>query len=158
MPSPEHAADLERVLTRAAQECDSKRGIWFGDGLPQALRSAIEAHGGATTEEPPEIAFVEVSAVSPQGQAAAEADLSTVDCPVVGLSAATLDDLGSLVKAQGETGLRITRLICPIAVFDFTPDGVRVREVRHGLTAADLQKRLSTTLWSGPDLKELGTH
>jgi len=158
MPSPEHAADLERVLTRAAQECDSKRGIWFGDGLPQALRTAIEAHGKSTTEEPLEIAFVEVNAVSPQGWATTDADPCTVACPVVGLSTSTLDDLGSLVKPQGDTGLRITRLICPIAVFDFTPDGVRIREVLHGLTAADLQDRLSTTLWSGPDLKELGTH
>jgi len=83
---------------------------------------------------------------------------AALDCPVVGLSTATLDDLGSLVRSQDDTGIQITRLICPVAVFDFTSDGVQVREVRHGLTAADLQRRLSTTLWSGPDLKELGTH
>ena len=51
-----------------------------------------------------------------------------------------------------------SRLICPVAVFDFNEDGVQVREVRHGLTAADLQERLAVTLWAGPDLKELGTH
>jgi acyl CoA:acetate/3-ketoacid CoA transferase beta subunit len=158
MPSPEHAADLERVLSRAAQECKSKRGVWFGDGLPQALRSAIEGHGQASAQGPAEIAFVEVSAVSPQGRASTDADPSALDCPVVGLSTATLDDLGSLVRSQDDTGIQITRLICPVAVFDFTSDGVQVREVRHGLTAADLQRRLSTTLWSGPDLKELGTH
>jgi hypothetical protein len=158
MPSPEHAADLARVLERSAQECESKHGVWFGSGLPQVLRGAIEGRGKSTAEEPAEIAFVEVSAVSPQGFATTNADFSAVACPVVGLSTSTLDDLRSLVRPQGDTGLRITRLICPVAVLDFTPDGIQVREVRHGLTAADLQQRLSTTLWSGPDLKELGTH
>jgi acyl CoA:acetate/3-ketoacid CoA transferase beta subunit len=158
MPSPENAADLERVLERAARECESKRGVWFGSGLPQALRSAIEANGKATTQEPPEIAFVEVSAVSPEGCATTDADPSAVTCPVVGLSTSTLDDLSSLVQPNVKTGPHITRLICPVAVFDFTPEGIQVREVRHGLTAADLQQKLPTTLWSGPDLKELGTH
>ncbi len=158
MPSPEHAADLERVLERAAKECESQEGVWFGDGLPQALRKAIEAQGKTTVQKRAELAFVEVSAVSPQGRATSNADTSAFDCPVVGLSASTLDDLGSLVRSLGETGIQITRLICPVAVFDFSSDGVRVREVRHGLTAADLQQKLATTLWSGPDLKELGTH
>jgi acyl CoA:acetate/3-ketoacid CoA transferase beta subunit len=158
MPSPEHAADLERVLTRAAQECESKHGVWFGDGLPQALRSAIEAQGKTTVQKPAELAFIEVNSVSPQGRATSDADPAAFECPVVGLSSCTLEDLGSLVRSQDETGVQITRLICPVAVFDFTSDGVRVREVRHGLTAADLQQELPTTLWSGPDLKELGTH
>jgi len=159
MPSPEHAANLERVLSRAAQECDSKQSIWFGDGLPQALRSALAAHGSRTTAQAPaEIAFVEVNTVSPQGQATTDADVSALDCPVIALSTATLDDLGTLVGVQDEAGIQISRLICPIAVLDFTPNGIRVREVRHGLTASDLQQRLPTTLWSGPDLKELGTH
>jgi acyl CoA:acetate/3-ketoacid CoA transferase beta subunit len=158
MPSLEHAADLERVLTRATQECESKQGVWFGDGLPQAVQSALEALGNTTTREPMEIAFVEVSAVSPQGRATTDADPSELNCPVVGLSAATLEDLAELVGADSETGIQITRLICPVAVFDFTSDGVRVLEVRHGLTAADLQERLSTTLWAGADLQELGTH
>jgi acyl CoA:acetate/3-ketoacid CoA transferase beta subunit len=158
MPSLEHAADLERVLSRAAEECESKQGVWFGDGLPQAVRSAIEALGNTTDQEPAELAFVEVSAVSPQGRATTDADPSALGCPVVGLSTSTLEDIGSLLGSECVTGIPITRLICPVAVFDFTPDGIRVREVRHGLTAADLQQNLSTTLWSGPDLKELGTH
>jgi hypothetical protein len=83
---------------------------------------------------------------------------SGLDCPIVGLSQSSVEQLGSLVCARGDTGVQITRLICPFAVFDFSPEGVRVREIRHGLTAADLQSKLSTTLWSGPDLKELGTH
>jgi acyl CoA:acetate/3-ketoacid CoA transferase beta subunit len=158
MPSPEHAADLERVLSRAAQECDSKQSIWFGDGLPQALRSAIEAPAQAVARVPAEIAFVEVSVVSPQGRAVTGADSSAPGCPVIGLSTSTLDGLQSLVRDHDETGIQLTRLICPVAVFDFTPKGIRVREVRHGLTATDLQRQLSTTLWSGPDLKELGSH
>ena len=158
MPSPEHAADLERVLSRAAQECESKRGVWFGGGLPQAVRSAVEALGQSVAQEPVELAFIEVSAVSVQGRATTDADPPAVDCPVVGLSTATLDDLGSFVRDQSNTGIQITRLICPVAVFDFTPDGLRVREIRHGLTAADLQRRLPATLWAGADLKELGAH
>jgi len=158
MPSPKHAASLERLLSRAAEECESKRGLWFGRGLPQALRSAIDLRGEGAKQAPAEIAFIEVSAVSPQGRAVTNADPSALDCPVVGLSHTTVEQLGSLVCPRGETGVQITRLICPFAVFDFSPEGVRVREVRHGLTAADLQAKLSTTLWSGPDLKELGTH
>jgi hypothetical protein len=45
-----------------------------------------------------------------------------------------------------------------VAVFDFTTEGIRVREIRHGLTAADLQGKLSATLWSGSDIKELRSH
>ncbi len=158
MPSPEHAADLERVLTRATQECESKRRVWFGDGLPQAVRGVVEAGGNIAPEEPAEIAFIEVNAVSPEGRATTDADPPSLGCPVVGLSNSTLEDLDALVGPEPETGIQITRLICPVAVFDFTEEGIRVREVRHGLTAADLQQRLSATLWAGPDLKELGTH
>jgi len=158
MPSPEHAASLERLLSRAAEECESKQGLWFGRGLPQALRSAVDLHGEGAKQARAEIAFIEVSAVSPQGRAVTNADPSALDCPVVGLSQCSVEQLGSLVCPGGDTGVQITRLICPFAVFDFSPEGVRVREVRHGLTAADLQAKLSTTLWSGPELKELGTH
>jgi hypothetical protein len=146
------------MLSRAAEECESKRGVWFGDGLPQAVRGAIEALGNMTEQEPTELAFVEVSAVSPQGRATTNEDVSALECPVVGLSISTLDDLGALLGPHSESGIQISRLICPVAVFDFNEDGVQVREVRHGLTAADLQERLALTLWAGPDLKELGTH
>jgi hypothetical protein len=147
MPSPEHAADLERVLTRAAEECESG-AAWFGEGLPQALRSAIEATGKTVDERAPEVAFVELgvrstSTVPPRG------------ARVIALSSGGLDALGSLVRAAESPRLSISRLICPVAVLDFAPGGLRVREIRHGLTAADLQRRLETTLWSGPDLKEL---
>ena len=146
------------MLSRAAEECESKRGVWFGDGLPQAVRGGIEALGNMTEQEPTELAFVEVSAVSPQGRATTNEDVSALECPVVGLSISTLDDLGALLGPHSESGIQISRLICPVAVFDFNEDGVQVREVRHGLTAADLQERLAVTLWAGPDLKELGTH
>jgi acyl CoA:acetate/3-ketoacid CoA transferase beta subunit len=146
------------MLSRAAEECESKRGVWFGDGLPQAVRGAIEALGNMTEQEPTELAFVEVSAVSPQGRATTNEDVSALECPVVGLSISTLDDLGALLGPHSESGIQISRLICPVAVFDFNEEGVQVREVRHGLTAADLQERLALTLWAGPDLKELGTH
>lgn len=155
MPSPEHAADLERVLSRAAQECESKRGVWFGEGLPQTLRRAMEALGRSLDAEPVELAFVEVSSVSSQGRATADAGVSALACPVVGLSASTLEELAALVAPPSAAGVQITRLICPVAVFDFSPEGIRVREVGHGLTAAILQQHLPTPLWAGPDLKEL---
>ena len=158
MPSPEHAARLERLFSRAAEECESTQAVWFGDGLPQALRTVVDLRGEGLAQAPPEIAFIEVSAVSPQGRALSDSDPSALTCPVVGLSQNGVEQLGSLVCARGETGVQLTRLICPFAVFDFSSQGIRVREVRHGLTATDLQARLSTTLWAGPDLKELGTH
>jgi hypothetical protein len=158
MPSPEHAADLERLLSRAAEECEGRRGIWFGRGLADVLRRAIEAHGTRTSLAPSEIAFVEVSAVTTLGRATTDADPAGSSCPVIGLSHSTLDDLGSLFSAEGEGGVQLSRLICPIAVFDFSQNGVRLREIRHGLTAADLQERLISPLYCGPDLKELGSH
>jgi hypothetical protein len=153
MPSPEHAADLERVLTRAAEECES--GIaWFGEGLPRALKRAIEATGEATGSaagsREPDVAFVEVGA-----------ELSEVPTSVrriVAVSSRGLEDLATLIQLTRGSKPSIGRLICPVAVLDFTTDRVRVREIRHGLTAADLQRRAGTTLWSGPDLKELGSH
>jgi hypothetical protein len=115
----------------------------------------MEALGRSIDTEPVELAFVEVSSVSPQGRATTDASASALGCPVVGLSASTLEQLASLVGPPSAEGVQITRLICPVAVFDFTPQGIRVREVGHGLTAATLQRHLPAPLWSGPDLKEL---
>jgi hypothetical protein len=149
MPSPAHAADLERVLTRAAEECESA-GAWFGQGLPQALKSAIEAAGKPIESGSVDVAFIEAgAAASPPPTAVGR---------VVALSAAGFDELPALIETSRSSRPEVARLICPVAVFDFTKEGIRVREVRHGLTAADLQKKLGTVLWSGPDLKELGTH
>jgi hypothetical protein len=118
----------------------------------------METHGTGTSEVPAEIAFLEVHAVTTRGRAAKDGVPPDLSCPLVGLSHSTLDELGSLFGAEVEGGVQLSRLICPIAVFDFGPNGVRVREVRHGLTAADLQERLVTPLYCGPDLKELGSH
>jgi hypothetical protein len=158
MPSPEHVADVERLLSRAAEECEAREGIWFGQGLPHVLRLAMEANGSSASKKPAEIAFVEVRAVTTRGRATTDVGPSDLSCPVVGLSRSTLDELSSLFCAEVEGGVQLSRLICPVAVFDFSPNGVRVREVRHGLTAADLQERLVTPLHCGPDLKELGSH
>jgi len=147
MPSPGHAADLERVLSRAAEECETG-GAWFGAGLPQALKSAIEATGRVIEPGSPSVVFVEAGADAANAPAAR----------VVALSTAAFDDLPALIATCDASRPRVTRLICPLGVFDFAPEGLRVREVRHGLTAADLQRKLGTVLWAGPDLKELGTH
>ena len=149
MPSLARAADLERVLTRAAEECESG-GAWFGQGLPQALKSAIAATGKPIEQSAAEVAFVEAGA--------APADPPSPAARVVALSTEGLEGLASVVRSVQGSKPRIARLICPVAVLDFTTEGIRVREIRHGLTAADLQGKLSTTLWSGPDLKELGSH
>ena len=150
MPSPEQEADLERVLARAAQECESG-AAWFGEGLPQALRSAIEAAGRTVDASSAEIAFVDATAI-------ANAKPPSRATRVVALSTIGLEELSSLIRTTESASVEVARLICPVAVLDFTPKGLQVREIRHGLTAADLQRQLSTTLWSGPDLKELGTH
>ncbi len=151
MPSPAPAADLERVLNRAAEECESVKAVWFGEGLPQSLRNALEAGGRVTESSSAEVAFVDASLTS------------TSQPPhrarhIVALSDKGLDDLSSLIEAAAGAAYPVARIVCPFAVLDLGKDGVRVREIKHGLTAADLQSRLSATLWSGPDLKELGTH
>lgn len=151
MPSPNHAADLERVLTRAAEECASGRA-WFGEGLPQALRSRLEAAGRSLDSAAADLAFVDLSPASkPEAPPAGSAR-------VVALSIHGVADLPSLTRAAESADFAISRLLCPFAVFDFTANGLQVREIRHGLTAADIQQELNTPLWAGPDLKELGSH
>ena len=147
MPSPENAASLERLLSRAAQECESKRGLWFGRGLPQALRSAVDLHGDGAKQARAEIAFIEVSAVSPQGRAVSETVPPGLDCPVVGLSQCTVEQLGSLVCPRGETGVQITRLICPFAVFDFTLAGTKPRAGSKAKGWIDFGRRLPAKDW-----------
>ena len=88
MPSPEHAADLERVLSRAAEECEPGRGVWFGDGLPQDVRRIVAALGRSTAEAPAELAFVEVTEVSPQGRATTNADPAALGCGPLSLQVA----------------------------------------------------------------------
>jgi hypothetical protein len=151
MPSPAPAADLERVLHRAAAECASADAVWFGEGLPRSLKSALDAAGKTLEETGAELAFVEVGG-SVAGAASPGAHR------VVALSVGGLEELASLARACRASKPPVARLICPVAVLDFITEGVRVREIRHGLTAADLQERLGAALFAGPDLKELGTH
>lgn len=154
MSSQANEAEVSRVLARAAQECESRRRVWLGAGLPQGLRSAF---GRQAEPESAELAFIEVVSVSPSGAAATTGSAPPLECPMVGLSVQEYDGLDSLIRAQENTGIAIKRLICPFAVFDFGPNGLIVREIRQGLTAADLQQKLKAPLWAGPDLKELGT-
>ncbi len=125
MPSPEHAADLERVLTRATQECESKQGVWFGDGLPQAVQSGASRRGNIDSHEEPAGDRVRRSERRVPGGTrdhGRRSSLPELNCPVVGLS----DSLPSKTSAQlvgagtPKPGIQITRLICPVAVFDFT--------------------------------------
>ena len=154
MSSPANEADVAHVLRRAAQECQSIHGIWLGAGLPQALSGSIEH---LTEPQSAKLAFVEVASVSPSGSATTAYAPPVLRCPIIGLSASDYDRFDSLIQARDETGIAIRRLICPFAVFDFGPNGLIVREIRQGLTAADLQQKLDEPLWAGPDLKELGT-
>lgn len=125
--------------------------MWLGEGLPQGLGGAA-----ASVEEPSAaaLALIEVKAVSPSGIVAGHSG-PTLPCPVVGLTASPLEALGALIRSHGQDGTALRRLITPFAVFDFSPDGPIVREVVHGLTAAELQANLATRLWAGSDLKEL---
>ena len=153
MPSPEHAAELERVLTRAAKECEGV-SAWFGEGLPNALRSALDTAGQPPQTGAPEVAFVDARHLaSSPGETLPKLGIRNV----IALSDAPLSDLGALVRAAESSSLPVTRLVCPFAVFDFAREGLRVREIHHGLTAKDLQKQLQAPLWAGPDLKPMGT-
>ena len=151
MPSPEHEADRERVLARAAEECEGTPA-WFGNGLPKALHRALEATGQTPQEGTPEVAFVDARQLTSSG-ALPKPGIRRV----IALSDATLSELASLVRAAEASSSAVTRLVCPFAVLDFAREGLRVREIRHGLTATDLQARLDAPLWAGPDLKQMGT-
>lgn len=148
MPSPKHAANVERVLTRAARECEGEPA-WFGEGLPQGLRSALEAAGREIGGAAPALAFVDAS------QCGSMTDVDLRARRVVAMSADDLDQLERTVHATESCPVPVARLICPFAVFDFTREGLRVREILHGLTAADLQAQLAAPLWAGPDLTQL---
>jgi hypothetical protein len=153
MPSREHAADRERLLTRAAEECEGA-SAWFGEGLPKALHRALTAAGRPPASGTPEVAFVDVRHLSATG---ASAPPKLGIRRVVALSDAPLADLPSLIRAAEASTTPVTRLVCPFAVLDFAREGLRVRELRHDLTATDLQHHLDTPLWAGPDLKPMGT-
>ena len=155
MTSPANEADVARVLWRAAQECESKQGVWLGRGLPQALKDST---GSQVERESADLAFVEVASVSPNGVAMTIDAPPSLNCPLIGLSASPYETLDSLIQTSDQTGVAISRLICPFAVFDVGPNGLIIREIRRGLTAADLQQKLGAPLWAGPGLKELGTH
>lgn len=153
MPSRAHAADLEQLLARAAEECEGACA-WFGEGLPETLHEALTSAGRAPSSGTPEVAFVDARLLSATG----------ISAPpklgirrVVALSDAPLSDLPDLISAAEASTTPVTRLVCPFAVLDFAREGLRVRELRHGLTASDLQHRLGTPLWAGPDLKQMGT-
>lgn len=148
MPSPEHAADLERVLRRAAEECELG-AAWFGEGLPQALERTVGAAARAPRGTPPDVAFIDAGALDDPSPGRLGARR------VVALSDAGIDELDALARAAESAALSIDRLICPFAVFDFIHQGLRIREIRPGLTATDVQKSLAAPLWSGPDLKPL---
>lgn len=155
MPSPANEADLTRVLSRAARECEPRQAVWLGAGLPERLGDAV---GQAAESGSAELSFVEVLSVSPSGAATTVLAPSPIDGRVIGLSVAGLDELDELIQTKEGASISIARLICPFAVFDFGANGLVVRELQHGLTAADLQQKLDAPLWAGPDLKELGTH
>lgn len=153
MPSPSTEPDLKRLLERARRECSDGRA-WLGPGLPQRL-SAWILHEPAPA--PSRVAFIEVAEVSPSGLASAEAKPQGTQ-RIVGLAATRLDNLGQLLRSHEHTHepprIPLQRLICPAAVFDFGTSGPIVREIRRGLTAADLQAQLDFPLWAGPDLRE----
>ncbi|MCC7540299.1 MAG: CoA transferase subunit B [Deltaproteobacteria bacterium] len=55
------------------------------------------------------------------------------------------------------TGQRVVhRIITDLAVIDVTPDGLLLREVAPGHSAADVQKLTEPTLLVAPDLSEIG--
>ena len=130
MPSPEHAADLERVLTRAAEECESG-GAWFGEGLPQALKSAIDASGKSMESAPPLVAFVEAGAApgGAPGSASRVVALSTagLDELPVRVTNETFDERGAMLRSIEEGGIPKNEAAIAAAKqflsrLDFTPD------------------------------------
>ena len=148
MPSPEHAADLERVLTRAAREAEGG-SVWFSAGLPPALGSALDAGGLKLGVRSPSLAFVDTRELDSRPRAEVAAKW------VIALSLDGVDRLQQMVHAAQSSVVPVSRLVCPFAVFDFTRKGLRVREIAQGLTAADLQAQLDAPLWAGPDLTQL---
>ncbi len=145
MPSPEHGAELQRVIARAAKECESG-GAWFGEGLPQTVKHALEATGKRLASESATLAFVELGQTDGPPASAKR---------VIALSTVALGKLGAVVQSALDAKMGVTRLISPVAVLDFTPEGIRVRELGPALTAADIQKNLDAPLYAGPDLKPI---
>ncbi|MEM7436138.1 MAG: hypothetical protein AAF436_13355 [Myxococcota bacterium] len=153
MPSPNIEPEVERVVARALGECDPNQAVWLGPGIPERLVDHVALRAEPATAQ---LGIVEVDEVSPNGVAIL-ASVPQPSCPVVGLSATPVEELDSLLRPHDHAGVVLAKLICPFAVFEFDTAGPVVREVRRGLTAADLQTRLSFPLWAGPDLKELDT-
>ncbi|MEM7137185.1 MAG: hypothetical protein AAF500_11430 [Myxococcota bacterium] len=151
MPSHNTELEVERVVARALGECKPGQAVWLGPGIPERLVGRVPVREEPATAQ---LALVEVGEVSPNGVAVV-ASVPQPPCPVVGLSATPVEKLDALLRPHDHVGVALTKLICPFAVFEFDKAGPVVREVRRGLTAADLQTRLAFALWAGPDLKEL---
>ena len=93
MTSPANEADVARMLERAAQECESKQGVWLGGGLPQALKDST---GSQVEPESADLAFVEVATVSPNGIATTIDLPPSLSCRLIGLSASPYKAVGRL--------------------------------------------------------------
>jgi len=58
--------------------------------------------------------------------------------------------------AEAPPGPRADRIVTPLAVVDRVPEGLRVREVAEGISAADVQRGSDAVLLAGPDLAVIG--
>ena len=91
--------------------------------------------------------------LSPSDQAAA-AVRGDVRIVVV-LHGITAPDGGRIVPecSAAIPGVRAQRILCELGVIDVTADGLIVREVAPGVSAADLQRTTDVVLLAGPDLR-----
>jgi acyl CoA:acetate/3-ketoacid CoA transferase beta subunit len=64
-------------------------------------------------------------------------------------------ELGSTAQALSVVGAITVRVVSQLGVFDVTSDAWRLREVPPGVSAAEVQARISTPLLCGPDLAEV---
>ena len=156
MPSTAQEDDLAQLLSRVAMECPAESSVWLGPGLPRHLKDTL-AHARVKADPPANLAVVEVRAVSQDGKAEVEATIPDQVDRVIGIGACTEGTLSQLIRESDGASTAIDRLICPLAVFDFRDGRILIREIRRGLTAADLQRDVLPNLWAEPNLKELGT-
>lgn len=151
---------LEQLAVRAADEASDGRTYRRGPGLPVSLSEHLRPDDERRSG-PVDVLFVGADEVSGRGDLLLSPEDVDVDVTgarrVVVILADGEGGLGRLVRTCSGPALPgvVHRVVTELAVLDVTPDGLVVRQVAPGVSARDVQERVSVPLLAGPDLDRI---
>jgi acyl CoA:acetate/3-ketoacid CoA transferase beta subunit len=142
----------EQMARRAACEIGDGERAFFGPGLPQAVKAL--APKSDASEGPYDLAFVEALHVGANGALTLPSGHMLPSAGrVVALIPHTLDDGAARILAKPDSaGVVAARLITDRAVIDIRSEGLILRELESGLSAADVQALTAAPLLAEANL------